>query len=140
MANLTEKEKLSHKQYMREIIPITVIYMIMIFGAVYFLKDLKDTIWAYPLAIGPLVPIYFIIRSVVNFARRSDELMRKLYGESAVITLLIVIFSGFTYGLLMNVGLPQPDIFVAASIICPLYFIVFAILRRRYGLEGCGIC
>ena len=139
MANLTEKEKLSHKKYMREIIPIAVIYMVTIFGSVYFLQDFKDSIWAYPLALGPLIPIYFIIRSVVNFAKRSDELMRKLYGESAVITLLIVIFSGFTYGLLMNVGLPQPDIFVAASLICPLYYIVFAILRRRYDLEGCGI-
>lgn len=139
MANLTEKERQSSKQYKREIMSAMVVYMVMIVGSLYLLKDVKGTVWAYPLALSPLIPVYFIIRALVNFVRRSDELIQKIHGESAVITLLVVIFSGFAYGLLMKVGLPQPDIFMAASIICPLYFIVFALVRRKYDMDGWGI-
>jgi len=137
MANLTEKEKQSSKKYMREIIPATVIYLLMVAGTQYILKDNKATMWAYPLALSPLIPVYFIARSLVNFVKRSDELIQKLYGDSAIITLLIVIFSGFAYGFLTKVGLPQPDIFWMATLICPLYFIVLAFLLRRYGMSWC---
>jgi len=137
MADITEKERQSSKRYLREIILATAIYLVMIVGSQYFLKDMTDTIWAYPIALSPLIPVCCIIYSMVNFVRRSDELIQKLHGDSAIITLLLVIFAGFTYGLLIKVGLPQPDIFWAASLICPLYFIVLAFLRRNYGMDGC---
>lgn len=137
MANMTEKEKQSDRKLMREIIPATVILLVMMVGAKYLLKDMNDIFLVYPLALSPLIPVLFIIHSIVNFIMRTDELMRKIYGDSAVITLVIVIFLGMAYGLLNRVGLPQPDIFVAACLIYPLYVLVFYILRRKYGVGGC---
>jgi len=137
MAGLTKKEKQSGKKYMQEIIPATVIYLLMVAGTRYLLKGNEATMWAYPLALSPLIPAYFIARSLVNFVKRSDELIQKLHGDSAIITLLIVIFSGFAYGFLTKVGLPQPDIFWAATLICPLYFIILALLHRKYGMGCC---
>ena len=137
MTNLTEKEKQSDKKLMREIIPATVILFMMIAGSRYLVKDMNGTFLAYPLALSPLIPVLFIIHSIVNFIMRTDELMRKIYGDSAVITLVIVIFLGMAYGLLNRVGLPQPDIFMAACLIYPLYVLVFYILRRKYGVGGC---
>jgi len=122
---------------MREIIPATVIYLMMVAGIQYLLKDMKDTIWVYPVVLSPLIPVCVIIHALVNFVKRSDELIQKLHGDSAIITLLIVIFTGFTYGFLTKVDLPQPDIFWAASLICPLYFIVLAYLHRKYGMDRC---
>lgn len=137
MTNLTEKEKLSSRRYLIEIIPATVIYLLMIAGSQYFLKDMKETIWVYPLVLSPLIAVCFIIYSIVNFVRRTDELIQKLHGDSAIITLLLVIFSGFTYGFLIKVGVSQPDVFWSASLICPLYFIVLAFLRWRMSMGGC---
>ncbi len=135
MGDLTEKEKQSINRYFREIIPATVAYLLMIAGSKYFLKEMEDTIWIYPIALSPLIPAYFLMHFLVNFVKRADELIHKLHGDCAIITLLIVVFSGLTYGLLVKVGIPQPDIFWAASLICPLYFIVLAFLFRKYGIK-----
>lgn len=133
----TTKEKNNKNQYFKEFLPPVVIYVVMIFAVNLALDDLEGSIWIYPTALSPLLPIFFVFRAVIRFIQRSDEFIRKLHGDSAVMTLVIVNFVGFAYGLLIYAGVPAPDLFMAASLICPLYFLVYAYHSRKNGGGGC---
>ena len=85
----------------------------------------------------PMIPIYFVMRAIVRFVKRSDEFQQKLYSEASVITLLIVTFFGLAIGLVQYAGGPDIDLFMAATIICPIYFLVFAFLQKDHGASGC---
>lgn len=137
MSELTTKEKENKEQYFKEFFPPILIYVLMIIGINIVLDRMEDSIWVYPIALSPMVPVYFVFRAIIGFVRRSDEFMRRIYGESAVITLIIVNFLGFAYGLLIYVGVPGFDLFTAASMICPLYFVTVFYVKRQYGGSGC---
>ncbi|PHZ85291.1 hypothetical protein [Paremcibacter congregatus] len=137
MKEYTTKEKSNKNQYFKEFFPPIVIYVVLIFTLNLVQDDLEGSVWVYPVALSPLVPIFFVFRAVIRFIQRSDEFIRKLHGESAVVTLVIVNFIGFAYGLLISVGIPAPDLFLAASLICPVYFLVYAYLSRKHGGGGC---
>jgi hypothetical protein len=138
MTKYTKKEKQSSKQYFREFLPAIIIYVLLILATKYILKgDIGATNWAYVIAVMPMIPIYYVMRAIVRFVRRSDELQKKLHSEASVITLLIVTFFGFAIGLVQYAGGPDIDLFMAATIICPLYFVVFAFLQKSNGDSGC---
>ncbi len=137
MNKYTTKEKNNKNQYFKEFFPPIMIYVVMIFAVNLALDGLEGSIWIYPAALSPLLPIFFVFRAVIRFIQRSDEFIRKLHGESAVVTLVIVNFIGFAYGLLIYAGVSAPDLFMAASLICPMYFLVYAYLSRKNGGGGC---
>jgi len=135
MTKLTEKERQSGRQYMKEFWPPMIAYVVVLLGAQAILRYYPETMWEVPLAIAPVIPIAFVTRSIVRFILRMDEFQKKIFMETAVITLLVIMFSGFTYGFLEGQGFPPVNLIVAASMICPLYFVIFFFVTRKYNGE-----
>jgi len=132
MSDLTEKEKQSGRQYLKEFWPSMVGYVVILLGAQALLTKYPDTMWEIPLALSPVIPVYFVIRAIVRFIGRMDEFQKKIFMETAVITLLAVTLSAFAYGFLEGQGFPPVNLLVAASMVLPLYFLIYFIVKRKY--------
>ncbi len=138
MSKYTKKEKESSAQYVKEFLPAIIAYMLLIFATKFILKgEIGDSDWAYLIALLPMVPTYFVMRAIVRFVNRSDEFFKKIFLESGAVTLLIITFLGFSIGLVQYVGGPDIDLFIATTMICPIYFIVVAYLFRKNGADKC---
>lgn len=135
MKNLTEKEKASGKKYMKEFWPPMIAYVVVLLAAQNLLKQYTGTLWEIPLALAPVVPIYFVVRAIVRFIKRMDEFQKRIFMESAAITLLVIIFSAFSYGFLEGQGFPHVDLILAAILSCLLFFVTLTIVRRKYDGE-----
>lgn len=132
MTKLTKKERQSGQQYMKEFWPPMIAYMVILLGGQAFLRHNPETLWGIPLALAPLVPIFFIGRSIVRFIGRMDEFQKKIFMEAATFTLLVLILSAFAYGFLEGQGFPHLDMTLVAIMICLLYLVIFVFVRRKY--------
>lgn len=135
MVNLTEKEKKSGRQYRNEFLPAMVAYVAVLFAAKALLKYYPDTIWDVPIAISPSIPIIFGLFAMTRFIGRMDELMKKIFTETAAITLMLVTMVAFSYGFLENQGYPHLDLIWSFPIVCFVFGAVFFFVRRRYNGE-----
>ena len=118
------------KRYFKEFFSAIAAYVIVLIGSISVLKlfELSQPIKII-VALMPVIPIIFVITSIMRGVRDSDELQRKVQFSAIMFSAVATGFITFSYGLLENVGFPPfPTIWVL-----PMMFVFWGISLGYFG-------
>ena len=130
MSNLTNKERQSARQYRREFLPSILFYMFWVFMVPEILDYTGDGWWTIPVTLTQVIPIVFVMRAVLRFVERSDEMMQHIYLKASAATLVILMFFIFSYGFLEIRGYQHIPLFMIGTGIIPTYFLIVCYYKR----------
>jgi hypothetical protein len=83
-------------------------------------------------AIAPVVPVIFVLASIVRLLSRIDEMQRRIHLEAVALAAGITALLALTCGFLENAGLPRLSGFWTFTSIGVLWAIFALILPRHY--------
>ena len=107
-------------------------YSIVLVMSLMFLRENPDSPWQIPVTVAPVVPIVFLMLTVIRSVRRMDELRRHIHLEAVIIAYLTTVILCFSYGFLENVGFPSFNtMWVGFTMIC-LWGIGQLLANRKY--------
>jgi hypothetical protein len=87
------------------------LYFVILVASLCGLKFIAtDSIWKYPVAFTPAVPILLLLWVIFRYIKQQDELQRLIQFKAVVSAFCISGFAFTTYGFLQNTGLPTLDI------------------------------
>jgi hypothetical protein len=94
-----------HKRYLREFVPATAAYMLLILLYDVLMPKMEGMLWRIMLAVLPLLPVALVIRAIVRVIRDQDELERRIDLEAIAIAAMSTGFGYFSFGFLLNAGI-----------------------------------
>ncbi|RMG98074.1 MAG: hypothetical protein D6706_07570 [Chloroflexi bacterium] len=120
------------KQYTREFLLAMGLYAILVFGTSYIIHQMENSIWRYPIAILPVLPMILGVVAYLRLLNRIDELQQKIHlnaislaaGATGIIT--------FTIGFLQTVGFPDLSWIFIFPLLIALWGISILIFTLRY--------
>ena len=83
-------------------------------------------------AIAPVVPVIFVLVSIVRLLSRIDEMQRRIHLEAVALAAGITALLALTCGFLENAGMPRLSGFWTFASISLLWAVFAIILQRRY--------
>jgi hypothetical protein len=83
-------------------------------------------------AIAPVVPVIFVLASIVRLLSRIDEMQRRIHLEAMALAAGITALLALTCGFLENAGMPRLSGFWTFASISLLWAVFAIILQRRY--------
>ena len=122
----------SKKLYLKQFIPAMILYAAFIAASSWLLRGGIKAWWRIPVAISPMLPTLLVLRSVVGFYSRCDELEARInlhalafaFGGTAILTL--------TYGFLQTVGFPDVNWIWVWPIMGIFWIVGSWIAKRKY--------
>lgn len=81
-------------------------YAILLSVSLSFLKSHPHSSWRIPITLAPVIPIAFIMVTVIRGVRRMDEMHKRIQLEALVFAFCATMFLSISYGFLENVGFP----------------------------------
>jgi hypothetical protein len=118
--------------YVRSFWLAFVVYMLLVFLSIEFLKRSPESTWRYLVAILPMVPVFFGLRPFLGYLGSMDELQQRIHlqalGFAAGATGMITL----TYGFLENAGLPRLSMLWVFPILSFFWGGAIWVLMRRY--------
>jgi hypothetical protein len=94
----SQAEVESSKRYGREFGGAMMWYALLILGASY-LAQRVDASWRLPLALVPMVPLWFAMQAALRFFRRADEFARRVMMEAVSFAFVAGVMVSMSYGL-----------------------------------------
>ena len=114
----------------------------MIYAVVFLVSTFVSTLltkqgpssawWHIPLALVPLIPIFFALRAFLRFFSRLDELQRRIQLEALALSFGATCLVTWSYGLLEYVGVPGVSWIWVPPIMLVLWDISVRIASRWY--------
>jgi hypothetical protein len=133
MNQSASKDQLVTKTYTREFLSAMIAYAVVLLVSVFLLKHGPPWAWwRIPLALTPMIPIFFALRAFLRFFHRIDELQRRIQLEAFALSFGITCVVTFSYGLLEYAGFPAVSWIWIPVFMMPLWCIGAAIASRRY--------
>ncbi len=133
MNQSASKDQSVSKIYTREFLTAMIAYAVVLLASVFLLKHGPSLAWwRIPLALTPMIPIFFALRAFLRFFRRIDELQRRIQLEAFALSFGITCVVTFSYGLLEYAGFPAVSWIWIPVLMMPLWSIGAAIASRRY--------
>jgi hypothetical protein len=128
-----QKDQSVSKTYVREFLTAMVAYAVVLIVSVSLLKNgPSEAWWRIPLALTPMIPIFFALRAFLHFFHRIDELQKRIQLESFALSFGITCGVTFSYGLLEYAGFPALSWIWVPSFLIALWGIGTAIASLRY--------
>lgn len=135
---MTEERQFSHaevessKRYGREFGGAMVWYALLLLGASYLAPQV-DASWRLPLALVPMVPLWFALQAALRFFRRADEFARRVMMEAVSFAFVAGVMLSMSYGLAEAIAdLPR----ISWTWVAPLFLVLWAVggyrAHRRY--------
>jgi hypothetical protein len=59
-------------------------YFVVLPTSIFLIQHHPHVWWRYPVALAPLTPLLFLLRTIVRFVRRMDELQRRIQLDALV--------------------------------------------------------
>lgn len=107
MNQSTCKDESISKTYAREFHTAMIAYAVLLLAAVFLIKHGSPSAWwRIPLALTPMIPIFFAVRAFLRFFHRIDELQRRIQSEALALSFGVTCVVTFSYGLLEYAGFP----------------------------------
>jgi hypothetical protein len=107
---------------------------ILLAAYLYNGKMIESSALAIVVALLPVIPFLYGMAGVIGNALEQDELQRRIYLESALITASLTVAMTFSYGLLEIFDLaPAIPLFYIAPLMIMLWGLTNIFLGRRYG-------
>lgn len=122
------------KRYRRDIAIAGAIYVAIVLGAAFAIRNLDLPQWLIAvLAIAPLAPALMMLRAYLTFVRGMDEFQRSLQTEALVIAAAVIVFASFAYGFLEEwAGFPHVPLIWVFPAFAFTFGLAHAFVRRRY--------
>jgi len=135
---MTEERQFSHaevessKRYGREFGGAMVWYALLLLGASYLAPQV-DASWRLPLALVPMVPLWFALQAALRFFQRADEFARRVMMEAVSFAFVAGVMLSMSYGLAEAIAdLPR----ISWTWVAPLFLVLWAVggyrAHRRY--------
>jgi hypothetical protein len=124
---------LSKQRFGRRFAIAMAVYTILVVTSQQILNTLNDSIWRYPVALLPVVPLLVVFWLFLVYLREMDELLRRIQFEAFGISLGATLIFTITWGFLEAADLlpPFPTIFIGPVMIL-LWGFGSWLTRRRY--------
>ena len=107
MNQSVSKDRSVTKTYLREFLTAMIGYAVALLISVFLLQRIpSSTWWRIPLALAPIIPIFFALRAFLRFFQRIDELQRRIQLEAFALSFGGTCVVTFSYGLLEYAGFP----------------------------------
>ncbi len=100
-----------------------VLYLGLMFFAVYWAPANETSPWRYVVVILPIIPGIFLALGVVRASSRLDEMERRILLESATFSFTLTLILLISQGLLGLVDVPQLGSASIAAVMCFLLLI-----------------
>jgi hypothetical protein len=95
------------KTYTREFLTAMIAYAVVLIVSVSLLQHVpSDAWWRIPLALTPIIPIFFALRAFLRFFHRIDELQKRIQLEAIALSFGVTCVVTFGYGVLEYAGFP----------------------------------
>ena len=95
------------KTYMREYLTAMIAYAVILIVSVSLLSHVPpEAWWRIPLALTPIIPIFFALRAFLRYFHQIDELQKRIQLEALALSFGVTCVMTFSYGLLEYAGFP----------------------------------
>ncbi len=126
----------AYRAYLRRFFPAILAYVVVLFAAMYALRQVEALPLRALIALAPMLPIVLVARAIVLFVRDSDELERRVELEALALAALLLSTGSFALGLLVLADvLPIPG-GIALIWVMPSYLFLYGTCKcfaaRRY--------
>ena len=107
MNQSASKDQPVSKTYTREFLSAMITYAVVLLVSVSLLNTgPSEAWWRIPLALTPIIPIFFALRAFLRYFHRIDELQKRIQLEAFALSFGVTCIVTFSYGLLENAGFP----------------------------------
>ena len=121
------------KKYARRFILACAAYAVLVIIYVFIRRSLADlTPWRYLIALLPIIPIAFALYYQLMALRQMDELHRRIFSESFIISALLTGFLTFSYAFFEQAGFPKFSTFLFFPAMIIVWGFANMILSRSY--------
>lgn len=128
-----QKDQSASKTYVREFLTAMIAYAVVLLISVSLLKNgPSDAWWRIPLALTPMIPIFFALRAFLRYFHRIDELQKRIQLEAFALSFGISCVVTFSYGLLEYAGFPALNWTWVPSLMIALWGFGSVIASLRY--------
>ena len=129
----TSKDQSISKTYVRELLTAMLAYAVVCVVSVSLLQHgPSEAWWRIPLALTPMIPIFFALRAFLRFFHRIDELQKRIQLEAFALSFGATCVVTFSYGLLEYAGFPALNWTFVPSFMIALWGIGSVITTLRY--------
>lgn len=119
--------------YKREFLTAMFIYAVVLLVSVFLTKHISlSGWWRIPLALVPLIPVFFALRAFLRFFSRIDELQRRIQLEALALSFGVTCVVTWSYGLLEYIGFPEVSWIWVPPFMLILWSIGVHVASRRY--------
>jgi hypothetical protein len=133
MNQAVSRERLIARTYAREFYTAMIVYALLLLASVFLIKHSSPSAWWHiPLALIPIIPIFFAVRAFLRFFRRIDELQRRIQLEALALSFGVTCIVTFSYGLLEYAGFPPLSWIWILPFMMMVWSIGACIASRRY--------
>lgn len=95
------------KTYTRAFLTAMIAYaVVLVVSSALLQNSPSDAWWRIPLALTPIIPIFFALRAFLRFFHRIDELQKRIQLEALALSFGVTCVVAFSYGLLQYAGFP----------------------------------
>jgi hypothetical protein len=120
------------RTYLKEFAVAMLAYLLVLPASIVAIQHHPHVWWRLPVALAPILPLLLLLRAIVRFFRRLDELQRRIQLDALAFAFAGSALLTFTYGLLENVGFPRLSYGYVWSVMGVLWGIGTAVAKRRY--------
>lgn len=122
----------THKSYVRITVLSAIAYAIVLCASLWYDAHHMNSIWRYPVAVLPMIPLIFIARASVQRIACLDELHRRIQFNALAMTVLVTAMITLTYGFLEHVGLPHVSVIWVWPLMAAIWSVCTGVAQRRY--------
>jgi hypothetical protein len=120
------------RRYLRSLAISMLIYMVLLFISIRWMKQAPPAPWKYLIAVMPVVPALWVPVAVVRFLRDLDELQRKIHMDALAFGFTLSAVLTLSYGFLQNAGLPDLSWTFVWPVMAFSWILGLFLSRRRY--------
>ena len=107
MNQSASKDQSVSKTFVFEFLGAMIAYAVVVLISVSLLNHgPSEAWWRIPLALTPIIPIFFALRAFLRYFHRIDELQQRIQLEALAVSFGVTCIVTFGYGLLEDAGFP----------------------------------
>ena len=122
----------AHRRYVIQLALAMICYGIVLIISLKLIPSVTRGWLQVLVAIAPVVPVIFVLASIVRLLSRIDEMQRRIHLEAMALAAGITALLALTFGFLENAGMPRLSGFWTFASISLLWAVFAIILQRRY--------
>ncbi|GHP00275.1 hypothetical protein KSF_103220 [Reticulibacter mediterranei] len=133
MNQSASKDQSVLKTYLREFLTAMFTYAVVVLVSVSLLEHSpSEAWWRIPLALTPMVPLFFALRAFLRYFHQIDELQKRIQLEALALSFCVTCVVTFGYGLLEYAGFPALNWTWVPTFMMTFWGIGTAIASLRY--------